>query len=527
VKPVKIKIFLLGCLAIIFFLEIGLWITGVIHLKRTFGERRLNYNQDKGVYTILCLGDSFTYGIGAISEKSYPKQLEYMLWKRFPEKRILVVNGGMPTYNTAQILHDLPSNIKSVNPNLIILLAGDANSWNFWGYHEYLKGKNLFSALYNQLYRVRLYKLIKLLYGDIRNKIKIARLVKGKEYKDDHSYIFERKIEKNSKLIYKNFIPPTFIKNLPCSTRGNVHGSLDQFKNGAAVDVQNSYDHNSMGWICLEQGNREEALEWFKKGIKINDKDARSYGGIGWIYFSEGKQEKAIELFKKGITLDQKDSSCHGGMGWISFYQEKYEEAIEWFKKGVAIDSRNSYNYNGLGESYKVLGKHAEAIEWFKKAIELAPNNSSNYCGILESVIVEEKHIEMTKFLQDTVPNASLAADFIKMLNKKNNISKEILLWTKTDMEKIIQICSNKGIKMILSNYPKGNVRLSNKVKNLAWKYKIPFVDNLRIFSFLRAPGKKEEDYFYIDEHCNDRGYEMIAKNIYDVIIKEKMINEP
>src|SRR4051812_37239704 len=52
---------------------------------------------------VLCLGDSFTYGLGASDPaKSYPRQLETLLHQRGLEWR--VVNGGWPGRNSRDLL---------------------------------------------------------------------------------------------------------------------------------------------------------------------------------------------------------------------------------------------------------------------------------------------------------------------------------------------------------------------------------------------------------------------------------------
>lgn len=88
--------------------------------------------QDKNSYTILCIGDSSTYGIGAtdIEQFSYPVLLENLLKKNNPEMHYNVINKGLPGINSSQVLNRFSNNILEVNPDLVIMQVGVNDWWN-------------------------------------------------------------------------------------------------------------------------------------------------------------------------------------------------------------------------------------------------------------------------------------------------------------------------------------------------------------------------------------------------------------
>ena len=54
----------------------------------------------------------------------------------------------------------------------------------------------------------------------------------------------------------------------------------------------------------------------------------------------------------------------------------------------------------------------------------------------------------------------------------------------------------------------------------------IPFIDNYAIFQAkLKQAPLKREDLFIGDGHCNAAGYNLIAENVYKVLIENKMIH--
>jgi len=83
----------------------------------------------EGRATILCIGDSHTYGAPLPAEESYPAQLQERLDTRAPGE-FRVVNLGVPGMNTPMMARRLEQNLSAYRPELVILWAGINNSWN-------------------------------------------------------------------------------------------------------------------------------------------------------------------------------------------------------------------------------------------------------------------------------------------------------------------------------------------------------------------------------------------------------------
>lgn len=78
-------------------------------------------------YTILCEGDSFTYGIGG---RSFPIQLEALLNERHGAGTFRAVNTGVPGINSAVLVDNLEAHFLEYRPQFAIILIGENNSWN-------------------------------------------------------------------------------------------------------------------------------------------------------------------------------------------------------------------------------------------------------------------------------------------------------------------------------------------------------------------------------------------------------------
>lgn len=83
-----------------------------------------------GERTILCLGDSFTYGLGASApQRSYPLQLEVLLRER-GVAGVRVVNGGWPGRDSREVLERADAWLQDARPELVYVLVGHNDAWS-------------------------------------------------------------------------------------------------------------------------------------------------------------------------------------------------------------------------------------------------------------------------------------------------------------------------------------------------------------------------------------------------------------
>ena len=80
--------------------------------------------------TLLCVGDSHTYGSPLPPEDSYPSQLEMLLERSFPERDFRVLNRGIPGVNSAYVANRLEQQILRHQPEMVLVWVGTNNRWN-------------------------------------------------------------------------------------------------------------------------------------------------------------------------------------------------------------------------------------------------------------------------------------------------------------------------------------------------------------------------------------------------------------
>jgi lysophospholipase L1-like esterase len=95
----------------------------VDHFVNEQGFRGPTVEKEKpeGVYRIVCLGDSQTYGNGVGEEDTWPAVLTRRLRMARPEAKIEVMNCGVGGYETEQEVAYLESRLLAYDPDLVIL----------------------------------------------------------------------------------------------------------------------------------------------------------------------------------------------------------------------------------------------------------------------------------------------------------------------------------------------------------------------------------------------------------------------
>lgn len=87
----------------------------------------------------------------------------------------------------------------------------------------------------------------------------------------------------------------------------------------------------------------------------------------------------------------------------------------------------------------------------------------------------------------------------------------------------MIEIIQANNVKVIMCSYPVSDVPLYMVHRNVADRYKLYFVDLREIFQ--KIPGR----HLYISSdgwHPNEKGYEIIAQKIYNVIVNERLLEQ-
>jgi lysophospholipase L1-like esterase len=88
------------------------------------GPERLDKDGRDGVYRILCIGDSVTFGFNTDQDAPFARRVEDLLRTQFPSRRFEVINAGVPGWSWVQGLRFLETKGLALHPNLVIMAHG-------------------------------------------------------------------------------------------------------------------------------------------------------------------------------------------------------------------------------------------------------------------------------------------------------------------------------------------------------------------------------------------------------------------
>jgi lysophospholipase L1-like esterase len=118
---------------------------------------------DEGALRVLCVGDSFAYGLGAEDGRGPCEQLEAILEERGHPGGVAAYNRAVPGFNSSQTAAALAAALDEARPDVVVLTVGHNNGWNFAGLNLEEGEGSAGLRLLRALGELRLVKLAQLL----------------------------------------------------------------------------------------------------------------------------------------------------------------------------------------------------------------------------------------------------------------------------------------------------------------------------------------------------------------------------
>jgi lysophospholipase L1-like esterase len=95
------------------------------HNSLGYRSKEFSLEKPSNVYRIVALGGSSTYDIRIEdNKKTFTAQLEKILRDQYGYQNVEVINGGVPGYNSWEMLVNLEFRVLDINPDLIIIYEG-------------------------------------------------------------------------------------------------------------------------------------------------------------------------------------------------------------------------------------------------------------------------------------------------------------------------------------------------------------------------------------------------------------------
>jgi lysophospholipase L1-like esterase len=119
---------------------------------------------DADTITILCVGDSHTYGAPLPERDAYPAQLQRVLDERFPRWKFEVLNLGFPGVNSTFVANRLEAQLMQIQPDVVMVSAGANNLWNKLEADSRQQGST-WRKIRQALLRIKLFRLMTIAFA--------------------------------------------------------------------------------------------------------------------------------------------------------------------------------------------------------------------------------------------------------------------------------------------------------------------------------------------------------------------------
>lgn len=534
----KILVFLIGTFVTLIFIEGSIHLTGVyskVFNRKHFASIKTNQ------FRILCIGNSHTAGSGVNPNEAYPAVLERELNKKFKNKNIVVFNGGLGNANTSVLLDELPKQFYEFKPHLLLIMAGEPNDWNSYGFTRFLqKSKNhelilqkssLFSLEeWPILNHLRLLKILRILFS----KDKILTEVSQFNLKEKMAY-------------WKSSLEiPSF--SLTDENANEKRMGLERYI--MSHDMSTELDGRTY-YIVLYKLYKdhfydlEKAMVFMEKSIKVkNDFDMITYYEIEKFlqhpnFTPNDKQLKKLHELKK-LAEKKKVNNEHYNF-LMKFYP--FGDLTKFNSDELALAKKELPGLSNITFHYIQALKREHKIndtELVKLTIE-AINLHGPFCMQSNAFFRELKELE--KRTHDQKLKTQIEKNFNKFFSdypavrdKVLNFSEDkIAKWIEYDISQMVQLAKDKKINVMIQGYHwlKGSQNddyLNPELKNIALKLNVPFSDTRSYFiERITASGLNEDKFFALkygraDNHPSTLGHQIIAKKIVEDLDKFKLL---
>lgn len=476
--------------------------------------------KDKSSIKIICMGDSFTFGAGAMPEFSYPAQLQRILDNTISEKSFEVINLGYPDKNSALLAQELPQVIKDYNPDMVFVMIGVNDYCNFKGLGNIFNTHD-FSKV-DVLANLKIFKLFQIIRLNLKANFSPAT-------KDN----FRQKIFAYFKLIieaaqqrYMNdlkkaeMLAKEAIEKFPSLGLGYVElarvyqekiffsQALDVFKKAAGMVI--SEEELPVFSGLIELSRNAEAAEEYDISIRalvlaccFSLDNEQVYAEFDHIFAITEDPRKAIIIYTALNEIFPEDEQIILRLGRMYKAMRDFEGA----KKYWAVLLKNK-NFQQEAEE-----EIASADFFIERGAAVVFNSAGEY-GFSEFLneisVLKRNNVKVDR-------NYILKNNRILLKNENKLVEKHLNPILAKKIESIANSCDNAGIKLFFVSYP---LLVQTYVLAEVKRGNIAFIDLRPRFLEVLETGQWS-DFFVHDGHCSALGYEIIGKAVADVIVKQ------
>lgn len=498
------------------YLELSLQIASLIQNKIL--NSRISRQEDKrnGQINILCVGDSFTQGVGASDiEYSYPMQLQKYLNKN-SHYNWRVFNSGVAGTNSSELVNFIPRLIDRYSPAYLCILIGMNDSWNlnlrneaFFPSEPYpiIKKKSGLISWKLRFRTLRLFRMLLKYFQDIR-------LSKSSS---PNKNIISKKTEN---------IKDLFESGKKLLSENRPQEAIEVFTKVITMAPDNLDARIQLAYSLVAQKRSAEAIQYAHSVREsISGKSLIQHIYLAWFFMFVGEFNHAyneVEEYRKHFPADL--GMIYEALANIAFETFDYNAAEYYFKKVIKDYPQKTFSYRTLARVYS-----------------LKDNKLDDALKLLIQAHLIDRNTDQTKLYLSIVHSSSpfTLEHFIKILEKFENevnvdltIHNELRLLCQTMIKRIggddvlrknLAIISalclqHKAVPLFITYPGPMHSSVSKVIRDFCLQRNKLMVDSEDIFKDLLVENKFEK-YFVLDSHLNNEGYRILGEEVGKVII--------
>lgn len=457
------------CLMVVVASELALQVLAAGYRWWAFQTRTSRVAQPQ--FTILCLGDSNTFGMGAVPQRSYPARLEVMLQTRWPQRQIRVINAGVPGFNSSNVLHQLLRSLREARPDVILVWVG-VNDWNFFDGADFATLEQLsvpwpmrlLATLDQRLSHLRFYRLAKLL---------VLHWTPGE--------------------------------------------GEDVVASGEAPDDK--------------QGQRDQADTLIQqKTVRQESVDPRVFLRQGTLFFEQVDFDRAMTSLRAALAFDPQctqmaQRECAGAwhqLGIIFQSRGKVDQAQAMYLAAVELDPTQPWYWNRLAEVYRQLGSVESARQAWRAGFRMT-HNLDALAGLgrtyADPDLARRAMRTLLREVKDVVHKEPIDWKPYERLVEQDSISNVISRLLEANLQRIIDECHERGIRIGLLAYPQVNTEANPVIHQVAQSRPVALLIDASqaLAGSFSDPAQAllSADKF----HLNAKGYEVLARYVMETLV--------
>jgi tetratricopeptide (TPR) repeat protein len=106
-----------------------------------------------------------------------------------------------------------------------------------------------------------------------------------------------------------------------------------------ALDPKHAESYNYIGYMYAEKGtNLSEAIQLIQQALALEPENGYFIDSLGWAYYQQGRYQEALRELKRAVSLAKEDPVLYEHLGDAYLKNNLTNEALEAWEKSLKVD---------------------------------------------------------------------------------------------------------------------------------------------------------------------------------------------